>query len=190
MNQSRRRGVICCFMQARAQFVPAPPPPAFPWVSSWGSVGHVRRDLIHSVPVFQSPSKASNINACNKQALCRMHVVTVLKSNSSRCSRLLIVTFNIATIVCDGGNRKKSESEGERRISAFLWWQMAASVKCPLVHPRTIHYGEVDILLCQPLGAGASLGHFCPHPNEGQKANEWFRLQGWSIASSTNGDSL
>lgn len=51
--------------------------------------------------------------------------VSVLQFNSSRCSRLLFVTFNIATIVCDGSNtasdkEEKKGSGGERRISAFL----------------------------------------------------------------------
>lgn len=30
---------------------------------------------------------------------------------------------------------------------------MADGIESPLLHMRTIHYGEVDVLLCQPLGA-------------------------------------
>lgn len=72
----------------------------------------------------QSPTKAFafNINlchvenACNKQTLCRIHVVFALKFNSSRCSRLLFVTFNIATIVCDGEKEEKREWRSEKNF--------------------------------------------------------------------------
>ena len=67
----------------------------------------------------QSPTKAFafNINlshvgiSCNKQALCSIHVLSVLKFN-----RLLFVTFNIATIVCDDSDTASEKGEeGEWR---------------------------------------------------------------------------
>lgn len=74
---------------------------------------------------------------------------------SSRCSRRLFVTFNIAAIVCDGSNTPLERGEKEW---GCRWeggknsqWLMASGIKRPHLHHWTIHYFEVDILLCQPV---------------------------------------
>ena len=64
--------------------------------------------------------------------------VGVPKFMSSRCSRLLLVTFDIAAIVCDGSNTTEEEKEkgsgGERRILVFCddkWVPALNSHYCP-----------------------------------------------------------
>lgn len=136
MNKSRKRDVMCCFMQARAEvsvvflclfFFPYR---AFPWATGSGSAGHVcaeSESFSASVSRLR-PKKvqthcqsfAFNINlshvgeenSCSKQAWVQYACkVSVLQFNSSRCSRLLFVTFNIATIVCDGSNTASDKEE-------------------------------------------------------------------------------
>lgn len=72
-------------------------------------------------------------NACSKQALCRIHVVSVLKGRASRCSRLPLVTFNIAPVVCDG----EKEEQRERRSEKNFWSSIVTNggIKEPLVLP-------------------------------------------------------
>ena len=100
---------------------------------------------------IQHQPQSCGKNACNKQALCSTHVASMLHA-IQQLKMLLFITFNIATIVCDGGDTARRRKR-EKRISGFLSWQMAAGIKPLLVRPWTIHYREVDVLLCQPLGA-------------------------------------
>lgn len=72
---------------------------------------------------------------------------------SSRCSRRLFVTFNIAAIVCDDSNTplERGEKEWECRWEENSQWLMVSGIKRPQLHQWTIHYCEVDILQCQPM---------------------------------------
>lgn len=175
----------CCFMQARAKILFFFPLRLSRSAALRVTVSRLQPKIRHTH--FQSPTTAFafNItlsqveNACNKQDFCRMHVASVLLSWAQDAAGgfslpLILRPLSVMAATHHWRGEKKNGSAGEREKNSQ--WLMASGIKRPHLHHWTIHYCEVDILLCQPMVlnegcrygiqvlAWKELGQFGHHP--------------------------
>lgn len=155
----------CCFMQARAKILFSSP---WGWARQLHSVTvsrlqpkirHTLSVTHHSVCIQHNPQSGGK---CMQQARFLQDASVLLSWAQDAAGGfslpLILRPLSVMAATHHWRGEKKNGSAGERGKNSQ--WLMASGIKRPHLHHWTIHYCEVDILLCQPmvLNEGCSYG--------------------------------